>query len=395
MQTYTTSEFAQKAHVTGRTIRYYDEQGVLKPSGYEENGYRTYTDADFVQLQKIMSLKYLGFSLKEISQLVRGESDQDLLELFDLQIHLMQQKLENMQRVQQALIHARGLVETKGNLEWDEVNHLIYLMEMENQLVEHYKNAEHINARIHLHTKCAKNQQGWFPWLLEQADVSHAQRVLELGCGNGELWIKAKGSELTQKKILLSDASVGMVEDARSRLEEQFGKEIFSFAHFDCEEIPLESKEFDRILANHVLFYCKNVSKALAEIGRVLTEDGMFCCSTYGSNHMKEISELVKGFDSKINLSEISLYEIFGLENGEKILNEHFEEVNLQLYEDALYVEDAGLLCDYIYSCHGNQNELLCDRKAEFRTYLEKQIQESGGIHITKEAGVFVCRKPR
>lgn len=395
MQTYTTSEFAQKAHVTGRTIRYYDEQGVLKPSGYEENGYRTYTDADFVQLQKIMSLKYLGFSLKEISQLVRGESDQDLLELFDLQIHLMQQKLENMQRVQQALIHAKGLVETKGNLEWDEVNHLIYLMEMENQLVEHYKNAEHINARIHLHTRCAKNQQGWFPWLLEQADIESAEHILELGCGNGELWTKARSEDLMQKQIVLSDASVGMVEDARNRLVKQFGEEIFSFSHFDCEEIPLPSHSYDRVLANHVLFYCKNVSKALAEVTRVLSENGVFCCSTYGSKHMKEISELVKEFDKNINLSEISLYEIFGLENGEKILKEHFGDVTLRMYEDALYVEDAGLLCDYIYSCHGNQNELLCDRKSEFRAYLEKRIHEEGGIHITKEAGVFVCRSPK
>ena len=63
---YTSGEFAKKANVTLRTIRYYDRQGILKPSKVADNGYRLYTDADFAKLQKILSLKYLGFSLEEI-----------------------------------------------------------------------------------------------------------------------------------------------------------------------------------------------------------------------------------------------------------------------------------------------------------------------------------------
>lgn len=42
----------QKANVTLRTIRYYDRQGILKPSKVADNGYRLYTDADFAKLQK-------------------------------------------------------------------------------------------------------------------------------------------------------------------------------------------------------------------------------------------------------------------------------------------------------------------------------------------------------
>ena len=63
---YTSGEFAKKANVTLRTIRYYDRQGILKPSKVADNGYRLYTDADFAKLQKILSLKYLGFSLEEL-----------------------------------------------------------------------------------------------------------------------------------------------------------------------------------------------------------------------------------------------------------------------------------------------------------------------------------------
>lgn len=63
---YTTGEFAKKAGVSVRTIRYYDKQGMLKPSHVSQSGYRLYTDGDFARLQKILTLKYLGFSLEEI-----------------------------------------------------------------------------------------------------------------------------------------------------------------------------------------------------------------------------------------------------------------------------------------------------------------------------------------
>ena len=393
MKTYSTSEFAAKAQITVRTIRYYDEQGLLKPSGYDASGYRSYTDADFFQLQKIISLKYLGFSLKEINQLIQGETSRDILELFDLQIRLMQKKIENMRLVEQALTHARGLVEDKGNLEWDEVIHLIHLMEMENQLVEQYRNAENVSVRIKLHAQCSTNPESWYSWLIRQANLEKCKDILELGCGNGELWQRISPEELRGKQIVLSDISAGMVEDARNALARN-KKTAFAFSQFDCENIPYEDKSYDRVLANHVLFYCKNLGRALSEIGRVIKPDGMLCASTYGSRHMKEISDLVKGYDKRINLSEIELYEIFGLENGERLLKEYFSEVKLVRYEDELIVRDADLLCDYIFSCHGNQNEILCDRKSDFRNYAAKKVEKSGGIRITKDAGVFLCRKP-
>jgi DNA-binding transcriptional MerR regulator len=63
---YRTGEFARKASVSERTLRYYDRLGLLSPSSYSESGYRLYSDEDFPRLQQILGLKYLGFSLEEI-----------------------------------------------------------------------------------------------------------------------------------------------------------------------------------------------------------------------------------------------------------------------------------------------------------------------------------------
>ena len=55
----------------------------------------------------------------------------------------------------------------------------------------------------------------------------------------------------------------------------------------------------------------------------------------------------------------LELYKIFGVENGENILREHFEEVLYKKYDDFLEIDDGEMLCEYIFSCHGNQNEIL------------------------------------
>ncbi len=63
------------AHVTIRTIRYYDKQNILKPSFVNANGSRFYTDGDFAKLQQILLLKYLGFTLDDIKEMTIEEPD--------------------------------------------------------------------------------------------------------------------------------------------------------------------------------------------------------------------------------------------------------------------------------------------------------------------------------
>ena len=53
---YSSGEFARMAHVTLRTIRYYDKQNILKPSYVTESGARFYTDEDFARLSQILLL---------------------------------------------------------------------------------------------------------------------------------------------------------------------------------------------------------------------------------------------------------------------------------------------------------------------------------------------------
>lgn len=383
MNYYKTGQFAKLANVSERTIRYYDKIGLLKPSFVMENGYRQYSDLDLLKLQKILSLKHLGFSIEEIFPMVMDNTN--LKESFELQINLIEDKISHLQSLKDALKRASQT----PNLSWNMILSLVQLSNEETNIIEQYKNAKNLNDRISLHEKYSTNKLGWFNWLFNQIDFSRVNRLLELGCGNGKLWQENR-IDLRNREIFLSDISEGMVEEVRNKLGTDFNCIVA-----DAEKIPFKDSYFDSIIANHVLFYLNDLNLGLKEIDRVLKSDGILYCSTYGKNHMKEITEIVQNFDSRISLSNHSLYDIFGLENGESILKEYFFNIQRMDYKDSLEITESKPLIDYIMSCHGNQNEILGPRLNEFKEYIEELLENNGKIVVTKQAGLFICKKRR
>lgn len=388
---YTSGEFAKKARVTIRTIRYYDKQGILKPSNMSEAGYRLYTDEDFVRLQKILSLKYLGFSLEEIVAMTINDDSSDIARSLEMQRELIQKRIRHLETMEQTLTDTSHMLEQTNQVDWNNILNLIHITNMEHTLVEQYKTSVNLNVRIELHRRFSHNPIPWFSWLAAQIDINHAQTILEVGCGNGELWQQIPVDKLKDKQIYVTDISAGMVEDAANNLK-KVGMDFFSYEVADCQILPYTDGRFDLVIANHVLFYVKNICETVKEIGRVLSDHGVFYCSAYGKDHMKEITALVQEFDSRITLSEVALYELFGLEQGQVLLEEEFEEVEQMMYDDYLLVDEAEPLLDYILSCHGNQSEMLSHRQREFKVFLQEKIKKQHGIRITKMAGLFICK---
>lgn len=398
---YTTGEFAKKAGVSVRTIRYYDKQGILKPSFTSESGYRLYSDKDFARLQKILTLKYLGFSLEEIQEISMNDANQDYVyQSLKLQMELVKKKIENLLLVEKSLEEASQIIERTKEVDWKTILHLIHLIDMEKSLAEQYKTGANTSVRIRLHRDYAANSEGWFKWLYRRLDIQEGMSLLELGAGNGELWKENLERIPENVNIILSDRSAGMMQDAKEGLEEvrndREGKGTaypqFSYQVFDCHQILFPDDSFHRICANHVLFYLKDIRQALSEVRRTLKPEGQFVCSTYGKRHMQEISELAAGFDERISLSEVPLWEVFGLENGKEVLSRYFSEIRLEKYSDELIVTEVQPIMDYILSCHGNQREYIQGRYLEFKEYLLKKLEKKKKFRITKDAGVFCCR---
>lgn len=129
-QYYTTSQFAQKAAVTARTLRFYDKVGLLSPSMYTEAGHRLYSDENLWSLQQILALKFLGFSLEEIKVCLQTNPER-LQETLAMQKAMMREKRSQLDTILQALEKAEELLKDNQR-DWDAIIiNVIQAMHME------------------------------------------------------------------------------------------------------------------------------------------------------------------------------------------------------------------------------------------------------------------------
>ena len=94
----TVGKAAKKMGVTVRTLQYYDREGLLHPSAESEGGRRLYTDKDLVLLHQIISLKSLGFSLKDIKGRLNSlKTPAEVASALTEQADDIRQKIEQLQ----------------------------------------------------------------------------------------------------------------------------------------------------------------------------------------------------------------------------------------------------------------------------------------------------------
>ncbi|KOO49893.1 MerR family transcriptional regulator [Viridibacillus arvi] len=95
---YSIGQFAKKTGLTVRALRFYSEKGLLEPCFISDAGHRYYNDASIETIQKIVTLKYLDYSLEEIEEVLRNE-EQQLIESLRFQKLQLEKKRNQIDRV--------------------------------------------------------------------------------------------------------------------------------------------------------------------------------------------------------------------------------------------------------------------------------------------------------
>ena len=112
-------ELAKTLGITTRTIRYYEEIGLMGPSERLGGGTRTYSRDDILRLKFILKLKELGISLKEMQELAEnfdinqqsfGTITPKLLKILDGHIGKVDQKIANLASLRKEIVDYRSRI---------------------------------------------------------------------------------------------------------------------------------------------------------------------------------------------------------------------------------------------------------------------------------------------
>ncbi len=108
MRYLTIGKLARATGTSVETIRFYERSGLLPPARRRESGYREYTEEDVRRLRFIRRAKALGFSLREIKELLELRTSptttcEEVRHHAEAKIAAIEAKIAELQRVKQAL----------------------------------------------------------------------------------------------------------------------------------------------------------------------------------------------------------------------------------------------------------------------------------------------------
>lgn len=129
MHYYQIKELSEITSLTVRTLQYYDEIGLLKPSKRSDAGYRLYSNDDLLLLQQIITLKYGGFSLGDIKNIIQ-QADFDVLESLRQQTQALMKQAQNIHEAAKLLNYIANQVEANQTINWKSTAKIINILEM-------------------------------------------------------------------------------------------------------------------------------------------------------------------------------------------------------------------------------------------------------------------------
>ncbi|MDF1514924.1 MAG: class I SAM-dependent methyltransferase [Anaerolineae bacterium] len=262
---------------------------------------------------------------------------------------------------------------------------------MQDRLRTQYKDASNLNARIQLHLRFSTSTVLWQRWVFDHLNLPFGVRILELGCGPGDLWSQNAERLLPNWEMVLTDFSPGMLEAAQKNLASVPGQ--FSYKLVDAQDIPFQDRSFDAVVANHMLYHVPDRPRALVEIRRVLKPGGRLYASTVGGTHMAEMWALLSPFTPHLLERFTRASTGFTLENGAEQLECVFDQVQRMDFADSLEITDAEAVIAYLQSSTTMVGFVLTgDVVMHIREQVTAAIDAFGAFHVTKTAGLLIGR---
>lgn len=207
----TVGEMAKRMGVTVRTLQYYDREDLLCPSAQSDGGRRLYTDKDLIKLHQILSLKSLGFSLKDIrTRLASLDRPADVADALTQQAADIREKIDALTTSLEQIEKLKAEVLQMQTVDFKKYADIIVNLQMNNT----------------------------FYYLIKRFDdqtLDHLRKRFDKESG---LAFMQKFNRLSDAILLLQESNVPPNSDKAQRLAGEFWDLIIEFTNGDMSLLP-------------------------------------------------------------------------------------------------------------------------------------------------------------
>lgn len=262
----TISQAAELTGISTRTLQYYDEIGLLKPSELTESGYRLYDDDALQKLQQILFFKELGFKLKEIKEILQ-KPDFDKIKAFKRQKELLLLKRNRTDRLIQLLSRLEKGEQCMSFKEFDLSDYITALEDFKNNstddVIKYFGSIENFDMCIQ---KVRDNESEAAKLAIKQ--FGSIEKYTEAMKHNLEHFSELMETQLTeevkeigrQTDILYGRLTADLSEDVSSPKIQSVVHKLLQFIQKNCADASLDESYINVLIDAYSSDYIKSMT---------------------------------------------------------------------------------------------------------------------------------------
>lgn len=315
-------EVAEKLETSARTIRYYEEKGLITPAKEENNQYRYFNEEDVVRLSTILALREVGLPVEVIHELLKAPNMQvedylnvqrsvlyeQWLELKDMiqTIDKMTEKAGEGQDVKTGLFDLAKQLKTLKTLrkDWQDK------WNFDNQAHDYDQSIKMHGYRFNVHQDYEKALNR----VVETVQLSPGNVCLDIGIGTGNLGARFLKKDIKVIGVDQAEEMLAVCKEKHPEIETRKG-------HFLA--LPVMNLQVDAIVSSYALHHLTEEEKLLAleEMDRVLKKGGEICIADLMFLDQVHRNRVMDAFRKDGNLEAVQAIEDEYYANRSRLVN--------------------------------------------------------------------------
>ena len=383
MKQYTPSELANLTGVTPRTIRYYDQRGLLKPESRNEEGYRLYGSDALLRMQRITMLKFAGFSLGEIRDALEVTEQENLWQLLSDQKQLITQRIEQLEEIV-------NLLDELSQADASNPDTLARSMQL----------VRKINHSGRMYQVFQRNgSANLYPWEFDRMQLKPGERILDAGCGIGMIWRHSWERIPENLRVDLMDLHENNLMKLQTYYRER--KELLapgvqlSFQHENVETAALDGG-YDQILMAYVTKNLEHGQQTMEKLKKALRVGGvMNVVESVDEQLLEEIDALYQDFSGATCLGGRIAEQQQRKRTLEQLINGCFRNVECHVFQNDLTFTVVEELYRYLMDSYRELVQELETSGTDVIAYLRKVMEQKGKIVFHSQVRMYRCKKEK